>query len=119
MPGGFVAGYDDRRGSAAQRGYGYKWQQARDGFLRSHPLCVECERNGRVAAATVVDHIQPHRGDMGLFWDKENWQALCASCHSGVKQRLEKSGRVIGCGVDGVPVDPNHHWNIGRRRGGG
>jgi 5-methylcytosine-specific restriction protein A len=26
--------------TSTQRGYGYKWQKAREGFLRSHPLCV-------------------------------------------------------------------------------
>ena len=31
--------------------------------------------------ATVVDHIIPHRGDQKLFWDQNNWQALCKSCH--------------------------------------
>jgi 5-methylcytosine-specific restriction protein A len=29
----------------------------------------------------VVDHIIPHRGDQYLFWDQENWQALCKDCH--------------------------------------
>ena len=76
--------------SSTKRGYGYKWQQARAGYLVSHPLCVFCERQGRVTAATVVDHRVPHRGDMNLFWDKNNWQALCAPCHSGTKQREER-----------------------------
>lgn len=29
--------------TAAQRGYGYKWQKAREGFLRSHP-CASVAR---------------------------------------------------------------------------
>lgn len=28
--------------TAAQRGYGYKWQKAREQFLREHPLCLTC-----------------------------------------------------------------------------
>ena len=32
--------------------------------------------------ATDVDHIVPHRGDMSLFWDVNNWQALCHECHA-------------------------------------
>jgi 5-methylcytosine-specific restriction protein A len=36
---------------------------------------------GRYRKATVVDHIIPHRGDEKLFWDRDNWQALCKSCH--------------------------------------
>ena len=35
----------------------------------------------RVTQATVVDHIVPHRGDMRLFWDTKNWQAMAKSCH--------------------------------------
>lgn len=75
--------------TSSQRGYGYKWQKAREGHLRTSPLCVYCQREGRVTAASVVDHKVPHRGDMGLFWDRTNWQSLCASCHSGTKQREE------------------------------
>lgn len=41
-----------------------------------------CEEEGRVKAATDLDHINPHKGDMVLFWDKDNWQGLCHSHHS-------------------------------------
>lgn len=90
--------------------YGSRWQKARAGYLRNHPLCADCEQRGRVTIATVVDHVIPHKGDMTLFWDSGNWQPLCASCHNSTKQRLEKSGKVVGCDVDGLPVDPNHWW---------
>ena len=39
-------------------------------------------KQGRYVKVTDVDHIVPHRGDPRLFWDEENWQALCHSCHS-------------------------------------
>jgi 5-methylcytosine-specific restriction endonuclease McrA len=78
--------------TSTQRGYGYKWQKAREGYLSSHPLCVYCEREGRTTAATVVDHITPHRGDMARFWDETNWQSLCATHHSSQKQREEAQG---------------------------
>ncbi|CUR73972.1 HNH endonuclease [Achromobacter xylosoxidans] len=75
--------------TSAQRGYDYRWQQARAAYLREHPLCCFCQRLGLVVAATVVDHIIPHEGDQSLFWNRSNWQGLCASCHSGTKQRQE------------------------------
>ena len=103
----------DRRGTAAQRGYGYRWQQARRSYLAEHPLCVMCDAAGKVTAATVVDHVRPHRGDMLLFWDRDNWQPLCAPCHDGAKATQERSGRVIGCDASGVPIDPCHHWHGG------
>jgi 5-methylcytosine-specific restriction protein A len=74
--------HEERRESSAKRGYSYKWQQARKGFLSKHPLCVQCELVGVVTASTDVDHIVPHRGDKELFWTRSNWQALCHSCHS-------------------------------------
>lgn len=71
-----------KRASAAARGYDARWRKARAHYLRSHGLCVHCERKGRVVAATEVDHIVPHRGDDALFWNEDNWQALCKPCHS-------------------------------------
>jgi 5-methylcytosine-specific restriction endonuclease McrA len=75
------------------RGYGCRWQKARDQYLRLHPLCVYClERDGRPVAARIVDHKVPHRGDERLFWDVENWQALCKPCHDSVKAAEERGG---------------------------
>ncbi|HHX0886543.1 TPA: HNH endonuclease [Pseudomonas aeruginosa] len=68
--------------NSTQRGYGYRWQQARARFLAKHPLCRLCSDAGKVVAATEVDHIIPHRGDMELFWQESNWMALCKVCHS-------------------------------------
>lgn len=73
---------EQQRGSSTERGYGYRWQQSAKGWLAKHPLCVHCEAMQRITAATEVDHIIPHRGDMALFWDRTNWQSLCKPCHS-------------------------------------
>jgi len=72
---------DERRGSAASRGYTGAWRKARMFFLRSHPLCAEHQRQGGIVLGEVVDHIVPHRGDKTLFWDSSNWQTLCKACH--------------------------------------
>ena len=69
------------RDSAHARGYDTRWQRTRAQFLRVHPLCAECYRDGRVTAASVVDHIVPHRGDARLFWDPDNLQPMCKVCH--------------------------------------
>lgn len=73
---------DSRRESASKRGYDHRWKKARHEFLVRNPLCKTCLRNGRVEPATDVDHVIPHRGDQKLFWDIQNWQSLCHSCHS-------------------------------------
>ena len=79
--------HDLQRGTAAERGYGYHWQQARLSWLAEHPLCAMCERDGRVTAATEVDHIIPHRGDMVKFWNLDNWQSACEPCHKAKTAR--------------------------------
>lgn len=56
-----------------------------------NPLCAHCLIDGAITAATVVDHIRPHRGDMRVFWDSDNWQSLCASCH-GRKTTTQDGG---------------------------
>ncbi|HEM7186427.1 TPA: HNH endonuclease [Providencia rettgeri] len=105
--------------------YGGRWAKVRLSFLNENPLCAMCKEQGRITAATVVDHITPHRlrdalasGDtewiakaQKLFWDKKNFQSLCDPHHNSTKQRMEKSGVVVGCSEDGIPLDPNSHWN--------
>lgn len=71
-----------QRDPVVKRMYGRRWQAVSAGWLRSHPLCVECERAGIVEAATDVDHVRPHRGDPKIFWDGTNWQSLCRRCHA-------------------------------------
>ncbi|MFS2007958.1 HNH endonuclease [Duganella sp. CT11-25] len=98
--------------SSTARGYGYKWQQARAGYLVLHPFCAYCLREASISYdqaavaiglqctktgiglpyAQVVDHVIPHRGDMKLFWDSANWQSLCSTHHSRDKQREEAGG---------------------------
>jgi len=76
------AEYDSGREHSAARGYGRRWKRARESFLNQYPLCVRCHNAGVLVAATEVDHITPHCGDMDLFWDVSNWQPLCKHCHS-------------------------------------
>ena len=51
-------------------------------FLGKHPTCLECSKQGRLTAANVVDHVIPHRDNLTLFWDVDNWQPLCTRCHN-------------------------------------
>jgi 5-methylcytosine-specific restriction protein A len=84
------AGLERQRPSAARRGYGPRWRRARAAYLRRHPLCVSCAAAGRLEPATVVDHVVPHRGDPGLFWNPGNWAALCKRCHN---RKTAREGR--------------------------
>lgn len=94
--------------------YSSKWARLRALFLQANPLCRYCERLGRTTAATVVDHVKPHRGDPVLFWRQSNWQGLCDPCHNRVKQHEERGGIDSACGTDGWPIAPDHPWNAGK-----
>ena len=74
-------------GNADARGYTWEWRKYRARFLLKHPLCVTCLAEGRTEAATVVDHIVPHRGDRERFRDPSNHQALCKRCHDSKTAR--------------------------------
>ena len=88
------------------------WRRRRAAFLGRNPYCAMCQAVGKTTLGTVVDHVTPHHGDPELFWDEAgNWQSLCTSCHSGAKREFENTGRIRGCDIDGVPLDPGHHWN--------
>ena len=100
----------ETRLSARERGYDSKWDVARRSFLAKHPLCVKCLADRRAEAATVVDHIIPHRLDEALkssdpdriaeararFWDSSNWQSLCTTHHNSTKQAEEHAARRRG-----------------------
>jgi len=79
------ARFERTRPNSSARGYTGAWDKARAAYLAEHPYCVRCG-----ALATVVDHRARHRGDKALFWDKSNWQALCATDHNSAKQREER-----------------------------
>ena len=74
-------GSDKQRPNAYRRGYDRHWDKARRLFLMDNPLCIRCAELGLIVEASVVDHIEPHRGDRCLFWDRDNWQSLCKRCH--------------------------------------
>ena len=59
----------------------------RDRLFTSNPLCVECERLGRVRLATQRDHIVSL--EEGGADDDGNTQGLCQDCHD-IKSKAER-----------------------------
>jgi 5-methylcytosine-specific restriction protein A len=97
--------FEKNRKQSQYRGYGSAWKRYRSWFLKNNPLCVDPGRRheGRVVAATQVDHIIPHKMDMILFWSTDNHQALCASC-GGFKSATEEGGRAHSGRRDLAPI---------------
>ena len=93
--------------------YDSRWARASKAFLLANPDCVYCLANktGLPNKSEVTDHIVPHHGDIDLFWNPENWQALCHRCHNSDKQAEERAGFSERVGPDGWPLDPQHPAN--------
>jgi 5-methylcytosine-specific restriction protein A len=73
-----------------------QWVAASKRYLKRNPLCVDCGELGAIVPARVTDHIEPHKGDVNLFWRRSNWQALCCSCHNRKTAREVFHGAKVG-----------------------
>jgi 5-methylcytosine-specific restriction enzyme A len=69
-------------------------------WLDMHPLCAECERQGRVRAAVEIDHIVA-LADGGPDLDADGIEGLCLPCHR--KKSAEERRRR---GAAGAPAGP-------------
>ena len=75
--------YDNSRGTAASRGYDSRWSRYSKQYRINRPLCVMCEKQGKLTLAECVDHIEPVDGpDDPMFWVESNHQGLCNTCHN-------------------------------------
>lgn len=125
---------DTQRGTARERGYDSWWDGYSRRRLARYPLCVLCAAHGRTTAATVTDHIQPHKGNNALFRDRRNHQSLCGNCNRlksiavergfggrGAAAALAQLPRVqepgglvlLGVGLDASPGRPSVVWTRG------
>ena len=84
---------------------GKRWQVIRNQQLNIEPLCRFCLITEEVTAATVVDHIRKHNGDLDLFYDPSNLQSLCKHHHDSAKQMIDHGHKVVTYGVDGYPIE--------------
>jgi 5-methylcytosine-specific restriction enzyme A len=80
---------------------------ARDHYRCQVPNCGKFLQSGRNhPRSAVVHHITPHKGNLGLFYEIDNLQSVCWTCHSGEIQSEEAMGYSKKIGADGWPVDP-------------
>ena len=77
-------------------------------FLDQNPLCNPCLKSNIETPATIVHHKIEHKGDETLFWDWNNLEGVCASCHSGHIRVSEHVGYSQACDADGWPTDSRH-----------
>ena len=75
---------------ATPREKGRPWRRLRARVLSDCPLCVHCQREGRVTAATEVDHRVPL--SQGGTDDPSNLDPVCTACHK-IKTDADAGGR--------------------------
>ncbi|MBA3639350.1 MAG: HNH endonuclease [Acidobacteria bacterium] len=62
-----------------------RWARLRESVLTADPFCADsCGR-----LASQMHHRRAHRGDLHLFWQRENLVGICGRCHSVRTRRGE------------------------------
>ena len=82
------------------------WKSIRRHRLAEEPRCRQCAIEGRIVAASHVDHIEPHLGRWLLFFKYENTQSLCAHHHHRLNhtEKRGNSTKQANGPVGGCPV---------------
>lgn len=66
--------------------------------------------------ANTVDHIKPISNGGEAFPSHDGLASYCHPCHSAKTARGAEAGAIRstkprkGCDVNGMPLDPEHHW---------
>ncbi len=72
------------------------WRKLRDSYLKLHPLCENCLKEGKVVPAEDVHHKRSpfQKGEINwtLLMEPENLQSLCKECHG--KEHAKEQGHV-------------------------
>jgi 5-methylcytosine-specific restriction protein A len=72
------------------------WKSVRALQLQLEPLCRQCRKQGKLTAASIVDHVLPIT-EGGAELDLNNLQSLCKPCH-------ERKGRAVSPGGGQISV---------------
>lgn len=81
-----------QRGTAAERGYGTRWERRKRAYIYRHPWCNLCGR-----PAQVPDHHPETRKELVAKGDPDpdadrHLRPLCTSCHNSETARNQPGG---------------------------
>ena len=75
--------YDQyQRDPAHKKRYGRTWQKIRARYVKQHPFCEMCLKEGKIVPVEQVHHKIPLAE--GGTHDMDNLISLCQSCHSRI-----------------------------------
>lgn len=97
---------EPRRSARKVSGAWHSWyskpiwvKRLRPDQLAREPFCRVCAAQGIRTRATVVDHVQPFRGDWSLFVSPANHQSLCKFHHDQKTAREQAAERRKAGGI--------------------
>ena len=70
------------RDPAVKRRYGRAWKRIRDSYVKEHPFCELCLKEGKFVPTEEVHHKVPL--SEGGTHARDNLLALCKSCHARI-----------------------------------
>ena len=79
------------RASNKNKKYGREWKRIRDRYVREHPVCELCFKEGKLTPTTEVHHIKFVEDGGGN--EVSNLLALCHSHHEWIHKNF-KSGEI-------------------------
>ena len=67
------------------------WKKLRETYLKTHPLCEECLKKGKVTPATSVHHkVSPFKNgeiNYNLLLDYNNLESVDHECHAAIHNK--------------------------------
>ena len=70
------------RDPESNKRYGRSWKRIRDRYIKAHPLCEQCQKEGTLTPSAEVHHIRPLSHGGGN--ETSNLMALCKTCHARI-----------------------------------
>ena len=68
-----------------------EWRKLRDWYMKQHPICEECLKNGKVTPASSVHHLKSpfKNGEINytLLLDAANLESVCHICHANIHNK--------------------------------
>ncbi|MCW6664276.1 HNH endonuclease [Aerococcaceae bacterium NML191219] len=71
-----------KRNPDVRKRYGSVWRKIRESYVKVHPFCEICFKEGRMKQVEEVHHIKPL--SEGGTHHKDNLISLCQSCHARI-----------------------------------
>ncbi|PKN93003.1 MAG: HNH endonuclease [Chloroflexi bacterium HGW-Chloroflexi-6] len=90
-PTGRCSAHPIQRNKVVHRLYDRAWRKRASDYLAAHPLCEDCDEQGKVVPSVDVHHTLPHRGDPDRFKNSP-LRALCKACHARHTRREQAGG---------------------------